>query len=98
VHLGSGLAAILRIRIAAVMRVATHLLAARHRVLWRSHAHAVQSIRRKNDGQCRDQTHPRKTHAGYAVPKAASDSRKNKVIKVSTNSFSCLFSSAFEVK
>ena len=44
------------------MGVATHLLAASHRVFWRSHAHAVQSMGRKSDGQYRDHT-SRKTHA-----------------------------------
>jgi len=50
----------LKILIAVVMGVATHLPAPPHRVFSGSHAHAVQSDRRKSDGQYRDHT-PRNT-------------------------------------
>ena len=55
VYLGCGIATVLTKVPVMTMRVATHRVAALHRLLWRSHTKTIESIRRESDGQCRRQ-------------------------------------------
>jgi hypothetical protein len=64
VHLGRGIATIPTLVTVVDMRVTTHPVATLHRLLWRGHASAVESIRNESDGQCREKNPHGRPHQG----------------------------------